>query len=96
MINAIIGVSALLIGGVLGFVIGAVKMTNAFLNVLGISKTNLLSLKKDISELADRIRNTKPQTEEEKELLRKEVFDVFTKYSKYGLHDSACVTETVE
>jgi len=96
MINAIIGVSALLIGGVLGFVIGATKMTSAFLGMFGISKSNLPSLKKDISELADRIRNTKPQTEEEKELLRKEVFDVFMKYSKYGLHDSECITETVE
>lgn len=96
MINVIIGVSALLIGGVLGFVIGVAKMTSAFLNMFGISKSDLPSLKKDISELADRIRNTKPQTEEEKELLRKEMFDVFTKYSKYGLHDSACVTETIE
>jgi hypothetical protein len=71
-------------------------MTNAFLGMFGISKSNLPSLKKDISELADRIRNIKPQTEKEKELLRKEVFDVFMKYSKYGFHDSECVTETVE
>lgn len=96
MINAIIGVSALLIGGMLGFVTGYAKAIFGFLSIMSISKNNLPSLKKDISELADRIRNTKPQTEEEKELLRKEVFDVFTKYSKYGLHDSECVTETVE
>ena len=92
MINLIIGVIALLIGGILGFFIGGAKTLTGLLNMLGISDDDFNSLKKEFHELANRIRKERPQTEEEKEILRKELFDTIMKYSKYKLHSNLCVT----
>ena len=92
MINLIIGVIALLIGGILGFFIGSIKTLKTLLNMIGISDDNFQSLKKEFHELANCIRKEKPQTEEEKEILREKVFSVIMKYSKYKLHSNLCVT----
>lgn len=92
MINLIIGVIALLIGGILGFFIGGIKTLKALLNMIGISDDDFKSLKKEFHEFANLIRKEKPQTEEEKEILRKKLFDVIMKYSKYKLHSNLCVT----
>ena len=91
MIEFIIGLSAFLLGGILGAVIGATKTLFGLLNLLGIPEEYYPMVKKDIHDLTKRIKTTKPETEEEKEKFREEAFDVFTKYSKYTLKDTVCV-----
>ena len=91
MIEFIIGLSAFLLGGILGAFIGAAKMAFGLLTLFGIPKEYFTMLKKDIKDLAKRVKTAKPKTEEEKEKFREEVFNVLTKYSKYTLKDTVCV-----
>lgn len=91
MIELIIGLSAFLLGGILGAFIGAAKMLFGLLTLLGIPEEHFKMLKKDIKDLAKRVKTTKPETEEEKDKFREEVFNIFTKYSKYALKDIVCV-----
>ena len=91
MINFIIGLSVFLLGGILGFYIGAINVLFTFLTMLGIPEENFVELKTEIKDIAKRIKAAKPKTEEEKEKFREEVFDILTRYSKHTLKGTVCV-----
>ena len=91
MIEFIIGFSAFLLGGILGVLIGSTKTLFGLLTLLSIPEEYFSMLKKDIKDLTKRIKAAKPETEEEKEKFREEVFNTIMKYSKYTLKDTVCV-----
>lgn len=91
MIEFIIGLSAFLLGGILGVFIGSIKTMFGLLTLLSIPEEYFMMLKKEIKDLTKRIKAAKPETEEEKEKFREEVFNTITKYSKYTLKDTVCV-----
>ena len=92
MIEFIIGLSVFLLGGILGFIAGGTKVLFTLFAMLGIPEEKFVALKTDIKDLAKRVKAAKPKTEEEKEKFRKELFDILTKYSKYTLKGTVCVT----
>ena len=91
MINFIIGLSVFLFGGILGSLIGVTNALFTFLTMLGIPEEKFAALKTDIKSFRKRVTTAKPETEEEKEKFRKELFDILTKYSKYTLKGTVCV-----
>ena len=92
MTEIIIGICALLLGGVCGFFVGYGYMLKGMLKLIGIKNEDLNYLKNDLHDIVKQMKNTRPLNEETKEHFRKIVFNTFMKYSKFKHNDTVCVT----
>lgn len=92
MTEIIIGICALLLGGVCGFLVGCGYMVTGMLKLIGIEDENLHDLRNNLHDIVKQIKNARPLNEETKEHFKKIVFNTLMKYSKFKHNDTVCVT----